>query len=193
MNLERIYSMKRQNAFTLAEVLITLGIIGVVAAMTMPSLLNATQGKQYVTAYKRALATMSQAGAMNYALSDEDFNTASNVYDVLKQRMNVVKDNNSGDGLYFNDGIYVGKITGGTDGTTTNTLKAAAGCKDPTTPGSETGTEAKCKIGLDVNGDKGPNKAGKDRYQVIFTRQGVIPGDDVGRNIVQKDKLVDAN
>ena len=39
-----------KNAFTLAEVLITLGIIGVVAAMTMPTLLNSTQGAQYRTA-----------------------------------------------------------------------------------------------------------------------------------------------
>ncbi len=30
--------MKKKNAFTLAEVLITLGIIGIVAAMTMPTL-----------------------------------------------------------------------------------------------------------------------------------------------------------
>ena len=30
------------SAFTLAEVLITLGIIGVVAAMTMPTLINST-------------------------------------------------------------------------------------------------------------------------------------------------------
>ena len=44
-----------KNAFTLAEVLITLGIIGVVAAMTMPTLLNSTQGAQYRTAYKKAL------------------------------------------------------------------------------------------------------------------------------------------
>ena len=45
--------------FTLAEVLITLGIIGVVAAMTMPTLINSTQGAQYKTAYKKALSVMS--------------------------------------------------------------------------------------------------------------------------------------
>lgn len=33
-------------AFTLAEVLITLGIIGVVAAMTLPTLINNAQNKQ---------------------------------------------------------------------------------------------------------------------------------------------------
>ena len=35
-----------RDGFTLAEVLITLGIIGVVAAMTMPTLMNSTQGAQ---------------------------------------------------------------------------------------------------------------------------------------------------
>ncbi len=32
-----------RHAFTLAEVLITLGIIGVVAAMTLPSVINSTK------------------------------------------------------------------------------------------------------------------------------------------------------
>lgn len=39
-------------AFTLAEVLITLGIIGVVAAMTMPSLIQNKQKKELETAFK---------------------------------------------------------------------------------------------------------------------------------------------
>ena len=36
----------RKIAFTLAEVLITLGIIGVIAAMTLPSLITNYQEKQ---------------------------------------------------------------------------------------------------------------------------------------------------
>ena len=38
--------IKVKLAFTLAEVLITLGIIGVVSAMTMPSLIQSTQNKE---------------------------------------------------------------------------------------------------------------------------------------------------
>ena len=38
-----------KKAFTLAEVLITLGIIGVVAAMTIPSLINAYRERVTVT------------------------------------------------------------------------------------------------------------------------------------------------
>jgi len=48
-------------AFTLAEVLITLGIIGVVAAMTIPTLINTTQEIEYKTAYKAAYSDISQA------------------------------------------------------------------------------------------------------------------------------------
>ena len=41
-------------AFTLAEVLITLGIIGVVAAMTLPSVINHIRNKGYVEGLKKA-------------------------------------------------------------------------------------------------------------------------------------------
>lgn len=47
--------------FTLAEVLITLGIIGVVAAITIPILMNNIQDQQYKTAYKKAFSVASQA------------------------------------------------------------------------------------------------------------------------------------
>ena len=67
--------MIRKNAFTLAEVLITLGIIGVVAAMTIPTLISNTNGAQFKTAYKKALSTLNQAVLMNIALEDTDFST----------------------------------------------------------------------------------------------------------------------
>ena len=50
----------RRAAFTLAEILITLGIIGVVAAMTMPTLIHKTQNKQLQTAFKSAYSILSQ-------------------------------------------------------------------------------------------------------------------------------------
>ena len=45
--------LSRLAAFTLAEVLITLGIIGIVAAMTMPSLIQNYQEKATVTRVKK--------------------------------------------------------------------------------------------------------------------------------------------
>lgn len=47
--------------FTLAEVLITLGIIGVVAAMTLPALINRTQGKELEAGLKKAYSVLQAA------------------------------------------------------------------------------------------------------------------------------------
>ena len=51
----------KRAAFTLAEVLITLGIIGVVAAMTIPTLINNFQAKQYETKLKQAYTLTTNA------------------------------------------------------------------------------------------------------------------------------------
>lgn len=56
--------MKKRNAFTLAEVLITLGIIGVVAAVTLPALVQKYKEKQRVTQVKKAYTVLSQAFQM---------------------------------------------------------------------------------------------------------------------------------
>lgn len=48
-------------AFTLAEVLITLGIIGVVAAMTLPTLINNQKNKELSTALKKEYSVIQQA------------------------------------------------------------------------------------------------------------------------------------
>jgi len=47
--------------FTLAEVLITLGIIGVVAALTIPSLIADYQNTQYIVGLKKSYAEMTEA------------------------------------------------------------------------------------------------------------------------------------
>ena len=51
---------KRKFAFTLAEVLITLGIIGVVAALTIPNLIQNYQKKQWVAGLQKGYATLNQ-------------------------------------------------------------------------------------------------------------------------------------
>lgn len=50
-----------KKGFTLAEVLITLGIIGVVAALTIPTLITNYQKKQYALALKKFYTTTKQA------------------------------------------------------------------------------------------------------------------------------------
>ena len=47
--------------FTLAEVLITLGIIGVVAALTLPALVQNNRNREMQTRLKRGYSVLSQA------------------------------------------------------------------------------------------------------------------------------------
>lgn len=65
--------MRINNAFTLAEVLITLGIIGVVAAMTIPTLIANTNGAKYRSQFKKTVSTLNQAGLMAQAQYGFDF------------------------------------------------------------------------------------------------------------------------
>jgi prepilin-type N-terminal cleavage/methylation domain-containing protein len=57
----RIEMHKTQKGFTLAEVLITLAIIGVVAALTIPSVVRNYQKQQYYTGFMKAYNSLSRA------------------------------------------------------------------------------------------------------------------------------------
>lgn len=170
--------MKKFNAFTLAEVLITLGIIGVVAAMTMPTLMNQTNGAQYKAAYKKALSAISQGITLNVALEDNSFKEATvagtsgnnttdyTVAKFLSDRMNVVKttskvgyspaittvagvsDGASNTTLFFNDGSVF----------QFNPSKAVACTSDSGKIVDVKPSIRDCSGFIDVNGTKGPNK-----------------------------------
>ena len=169
--------MTKNYGFTLAEVLITLGIIGVVAAMTMPTLINQTNGAQYKAAYKKALSAISQGVTLNVALDDISFadvdaNNVKLYENILQQRMNIVKaetvgasgyaiNNNTADGvtngnantsLFFNDGSmfqYNPSDAKGCTKDTNGTLVVGDTVDD---------NYKKCSGFIDVNGLKGPNK-----------------------------------
>ncbi len=80
--------------FTLAEVLITLVIIGVIAAMTVPTLMNNTNAQEFRSALKKAISGLNQALTLHYALESmtaSDYPTAKKLVDnVFRQRMSVV-------------------------------------------------------------------------------------------------------
>src|SRR5574344_801391 len=58
-----------KQAFTLAEVLIVLGIIGIVASMTIPTLMNKVAKQEYVTALRKFYSTQMNGWAQ--LLADE--------------------------------------------------------------------------------------------------------------------------
>ena len=61
-----------KNGFTLAEILITLGIVGVVASMTLPTLNNNVQKQTYEAGAKKAYNIISNAVGMYMADQDTD-------------------------------------------------------------------------------------------------------------------------
>ena len=206
--------MTKRFGFTLAEVLITLGIIGVVAAMTMPSLMNSTQGAQYKAAYKKALSAISQAVTLNVALDDYNFadtvgtatNSAQSMYTMFKNRMNIVKTSVGTQGypIYGSDGNAYDKI--GTsnytlffnDGIAFSFPTSAVTCtKDSTKAAFD---KTKCRGFIDVNGEKAPNKVvacqggttdancevtnPTDVYPVKFYDQTIVPATAAARAVL---------
>ena len=169
-----------RDGFTLAEVLITLGIIGVVAAMTMPTLMNQTQGAQYKAAYKKALSALSQAVTLNVALDDYNFadidNSSYKLENMLKNRMNVVREETGGGDILDSAGqAYTARTSAGdgigtdqTIGDSNVTLffndgimftynpEEAKNCTYDSTIGGSAST--RCKGLIDVNGTKAPNR-----------------------------------
>ena len=176
--------MTKKFGFTLAEVLITLGIIGVVAAMTMPTLMNQTNGLQYKTAYKKALSAISQAVVLNVALDEWNLADATatttgaddlSIYSMLSKRMNTADRKTDGLGYSW---TQLSNRTGATysaaaadsssnyalffnDGIAFSFPNDAANCTNDSTRG----TINLCKGIIDVNGQKTPNREVKcDSY-----------------------------
>ena len=63
----------KKTGFTLAEVLITLTIIGVVATMTLPALMTNVQEQQAKTGLKKGLNTLTEAAQMTQAVDGFDY------------------------------------------------------------------------------------------------------------------------
>lgn len=78
----------RTKAFTLAEVLITLGIIGIVAAMTLPTVINKYQKEATVTQLKKTYTILNQAfrQAEVENESSQYWNESSNQANVLFEK-----------------------------------------------------------------------------------------------------------
>lgn len=79
-----------KKGFTLAEVLITLGIIGVVAAMTLPSLVNKYKEKELCVKTRKMYSTLSNA----VILAQKDFGVVGDntfLFDVTKSSADVAK------------------------------------------------------------------------------------------------------
>lgn len=187
--------MFKKSGFTLAEVLITLGIIGVVAAMTIPTLLSQTNDAEYKTGLKTALSTLNQAITMNVALEGTDFsalaatataNTNSPYY-MFTSRLNVVSTGSN---------ATMGAATFGVASNYTLFLNNGMAITFPQTAAScTTDTTAGCVMVVDVNGTKKPNALSqanattttlpvRDQFTLRFYNQQVVPADSEAQYVL---------
>ena len=210
--------MTKRFGFTLAEVLITLTIIGVIAAMTIPTLLSNTSDQEYKTALKKAVSTINQAITMQYALDGTNmsdftakeagamFTDGTGIVKALfQERMQVISttltrgtrgygnstSNNAA--VYLSDGMVI-EFPSKLDGTI-----ASKSCKEK--PYSNQQTDG-ClyTIVVDTNGDKGLCNVGtdttyyngkarpKDCFPLDVYADGVRPANFVGREIMYSGK-----
>jgi prepilin-type N-terminal cleavage/methylation domain-containing protein len=183
----------KKSGFTLAEVLIVLGIIGVVAALTIPTLMNQTRMSEYQTGLKKVVAELNQAVMMNVATDNSDFADLdttgygdNTLYNLFINRVRTVSTSTSGENipagyteLFFHDGTAVIIDT------------AAVGC-------NAVGV-AHCTAIVDINGHKKPNTMTpdathlKDRYTVDLYNQVVEPHDAIGQDLLYKTYKVQAS
>lgn len=197
--------MKKKIAFTLAEVLITLAILGVVAAFIIPSVISNTKEKEYKTELLKAISSLNQAIVLNIARVGESPYETKDLFQYFVNSMIVMKsttsmtsggadnyafytvdgtkfeiphDNNIVLKLHDNDLIYAHGNNGecGSLGLSNN--------KDLT-------VKPPCIIMVDVNGDRKPNPdinnntAGydytktdgpvKDVFSILITDKAAIP------------------
>ncbi len=197
---------KRKVAFTLAEVLITLGIIGVVAILTVPNLVSNYQKKVYVTQLQKGYSQLQQAFAL--AMADDE---------VEDMRDTVLMNNIPIDGYFHSDFdvkpfvselkkyMKISKFCEPTGDPQNNSCFSAeyknflGETPDPEfrrlnrlkiyTPSGITYTfhELGIRSGnsffiggieIDVNGDKKPNRLGYDLFSVVLLYNGdlIFPG-----------------
>ena len=177
-------AMMRKCAFTLAEVLITLGIIGVVAAMTLPTLIANYQKHVTVNRLKQTYSILYQAIRMseneNGLLETWDIpNTGlgSNTYtygktffeQYLKPYIKVVKECKYLSNECWAD-EYIrpnGNISSYSSASSNHTYTLVL------SNGSVIGFYPKgslSEIYIDLNGKKGPNKYGKDFFIIIIAK-----------------------
>ena len=181
---DSVVARNRGPAFTLAEVLITLGIIGVVAAMTLPTILSNVQDKVLESQAKKAANVVANGYKLMMAQDEifsirdlpmwqcpdsecdsrvhrEVFNIASDSDSVLENLKNTVYHNSQQRELPFrwDKDPYYAFIT--TDG-------FAYGVLGP----DDWGNANSFDIIADVNAKNNPNLVAKDLYKFRFSGEG---------------------
>ena len=176
--------MKNFKAFTLAEVLITLGVIGVVAAMTMPTLIKHYQQHETVNRLKETYSILYNAVRMseteNGLLESWDIPNGgwgANTYtygktffeQYLKPYIKVAKEckklsNECWADEYTRPNGNISTYYSASSNYTYGIVLANGSVVGIIPQGTY------CEVYIDLNGKKGPNKLGKDAFGIILAK-----------------------
>ena len=171
----------KNSAFTLAEVLITLAIIGVIAAISVPSLIQKTNQAELITAWKKNFATLSQA-LDNVMFNDGSINIKDSyaLRNALGNQLKFVKSCDSPIGNCWH-AAGVAKTLPLPNGTTYNYESNMSDITGAILNNGallviheDTGYTALGWIMVDVNGFKSPNVAGRDIFIGRITSDGFV-------------------
>lgn len=160
-----------KTAFTLSEVIITIGVIGVVSAMTLPAVINKINDYHFKTAYKKAYSDLSNV--LQRAVSEDaiDLN-AKNYYSSLKPYFKAVKsceNNNAFDCWVDADMACTGACNGNEPRYNRKIFVDSSG---------RAWVEYSPNYNIllvDTNGEKQPNQFGKDRWIFTYARRNGLP------------------
>lgn len=175
----------RSLGFTLAEVLVTLGIIGVVSAMTLPTLVKNHQRQVYVTQLQKVVNELTQAfdSAIedNHAVSVQEsgvFGSEGYAEDFFRKYFKITQTCTGTDlGNCFAEQYknLSGKNIRARDliGSYMDCASIASGASIcmQVRPGSDNGF-----IFVDINGKQGPNIVGRDFFHFFVDNNGVVSG-----------------
>jgi len=166
-------------AFTLAEVLITLLIIGIVASIVIPNLIEDTRNAELLTAAKKAISSADQAIKLASVDNSGGFGTynifdpnAYTKFNAMKSKLNVIRECPFGSGslgkCWAQNGV--GKNIAGSNCVRWFVSNQNANYSIVTADGmywmfyTYTSSAGQAWVAVDVNGSKGPNDWGKDVF-----------------------------
>lgn len=167
MKQNKVLQWRIFSAFTLAEVLIVLGIIGIIADMTIPSLIKSTDRQTTIVRLKKTYSVLSQAIQMaeieNSNHSGWDYSNANTFYATyLKPYLNISRE-------FINEKIpnYVvfsldGQVHASSGLTNVDYPKFML--NDGTIVSLGNNDENYQGIAFDINGTQKPNRHGKDIF-----------------------------
>ena len=195
--LSNLVSSKKA-AFTLAEVLITLAIIGIVAAMTIPTLIAKYQKKQILVQLKNSFSVVSNAirlsevdnGPMSIWPTGAEMDVNAYWTKYLKPYFaNPVLCATKSDCGYDDDLDRKKWSCGSRWGILTDDTRLLFRLKNgtivflPRNSHAQDGTPIYAsQLYIDVNGASSPNECGKDVFMFIRTDKGIMPYSSPGKD-----------